>query len=78
MFEVENFLGSFKESIFKRFEKQEENFKNLADKMNSFEEAQREYKERLGDRRNADENEDNELQQVKNFIFFIFRFVSIL
>jgi hypothetical protein len=78
MSEVENFLGSFKESISKRFEKQEENFKNLADKMNSFEEAQREYKKRLEDRRNADENEDNELQQVKNFIFFIFRFVSIL
>ena len=69
MLDMENYVESFKESITKRFENQEENFKNIVDKMKSFEVSQREYKKRLSrleDRSNTDENENNELQQVKN------------
>jgi len=65
-------MEPFKESISKRFDKQEENFKN---KMKSFEVTQREYKKRLSrleDRRNTDENEDIELQQVINFNYLLF------
>jgi hypothetical protein len=53
-------MESFKESIFKRFEQHENHFKNLTDKMKSFEVTHREYKKRvsrLEDRRNTDENE---------------------
>ena len=60
---------SFKESISKRFEKQEENFNILTNKVKNFEVTQREYKKRLSrleDQRNTDENENIELQQVKN------------
>jgi hypothetical protein len=67
--DMEKYMESFKESISKRFEKQEENFKNIVDKVKSFEVTQREYKKRLTrleDRSNTDENEDIELQQVKN------------
>jgi len=62
-------MDSFKESIAKRFEKQEENFKNLSNTVKSFEMTQREYKKRLSrleERRNTGENEDIELQQVTN------------
>ena len=61
------------ESIAKRFEKQENNFKNLIDKVKSLEVMQREYKEstskrlsHLEDQINMDKNDDIELQQVKN------------
>ena len=71
MNDIERYMESFKESISNRFEKQEENFKSLTNKVKSFELTQREYKKRLsrleGGRRNTDENEDIELQQVKNF-----------
>jgi predicted RNase H-like nuclease (RuvC/YqgF family) len=63
------------ESISKRFEKHENNFKNLTDKIKSFEVTQREYKKRLSrleDRSNTDENENNKLQQVKNLYFSLF------
>ena len=73
--DMEKYMESFKESISKRFEKQEENFENLTDKVKSFEVTQREYKKRLSrleDRRNTDENEDIELQQVKNFNYLLF------
>jgi hypothetical protein len=72
MVDMEKYLESFKESISKRFEKQEENFMN---KMKSFEVLQREYKKRLSrleNRRNTDKNEDIELQQVKNFNYSLF------
>jgi hypothetical protein len=75
MLDIESYMESFKESISKRFEKQEENFENLTDKVKSFEVTQREYKKlssRSENRRNADENEDIELQQVKNFHYFLF------
>ena len=74
MLEVERNLESFKETITKRFEKQEENFKNIVNKVKSFEVTQREYKNRLSrleDRRNTDENKDIELRHVKNFMFVI-------
>jgi hypothetical protein len=82
MLDMEKYMESYKESISKRFEKQEENFEN---KMKTFEVTQIEYKNRLSrleDRIITDENEDIELQQVKNFelyvIFPIFRSASIL
>jgi len=74
---MEKYMESFRESISKRFEKNEENFKNLADKVKSFEVTQREYKKRfsrLEDRKNTDENEDIELQQVKNLNYLLFSF----
>ena len=80
MLDIERYMETFQESISKRFEKQENNFKNLTDKMKSFEVTQREYKKRLSrleDQRNEDENEDIELQKVKNFNYFYFSHFSI-
>jgi len=74
MLEADKLMESFKETIAKRFEKQEENFKNIVNKVKSFEVTLRKYKNRLirlEDRRNTDENKDIELQHVKNFIFVI-------
>jgi hypothetical protein len=84
MLGIESYMESFKDSISERFEKQENKFKNLADKMASFEETQIENKKRISrleDRgrlesgRNPDENDSVELQRVMNFIFIFFRFV---
>jgi hypothetical protein len=75
MLDIERYMESFKESITKRFEKIEENLKNLTNTVKSFEVTQREYKKRLSrleDRRNVGENEDIELQQVKNFNYLLF------
>jgi hypothetical protein len=76
MLEMEKYMESFTEAISKRFEKQEENFKNLTDKVKSFDvSTQREYKNRLRrleDRKNDDENDDIELQQVKSLYFSLF------
>ena len=73
MLETEKNMESFKETIAKRFEKQENNFKNLIDKVKSLEVMQRENKEstskrlsHLEDQINMDKNDDIELQQVKN------------
>ena len=73
MLEIEKYIESFKETIAKRFEKQENNFKNLIDKVKSLEVMQRENKEstskrlsHLEDQINMDKNDDIELQQVKN------------
>ncbi len=82
MLDIERYMESFKESITKRFEKQEENLKNLTNTVKSFEVTQREYKKRLSrleDRRNTGENEDIELYQVKNFnslFFFSFFYLD--
>ncbi len=75
MLDIERYMETFQESISKRFEKQENNFMNLTDKMKSFEVTQREYKKRLSrleDQRNTDENENIELQQVKNLNCLLF------
>jgi hypothetical protein len=75
MLDIERYMESFKESISKRFEKQEENLKNLTNTVKSFEVTQKEYKKRLSrleDRKNADENEDIELHQVRNLNFSLF------
>jgi hypothetical protein len=73
MLDMEKYMESFKESISKRFEKQEENFKNIVDKVKCFEVTQKQRLNRLKDQRNTDENEYIELQQVKNLnYFFIF------
>ena len=77
---IEKYMGSFKESISKRFERQEEEIKSLADQMKSFEFTQREYKKRLThleNRRDTNVNEDFELQPVNNFFVFFFWTVSI-
>ncbi len=57
MLHMEKYMESYKESIYKRFDKQEENFKNLTDKVESFEVTQIEYNARLSsleNRRNMD------------------------
>ncbi len=83
MLEVEKYMDLFKESISKRFEKQEENFKKLVSKVKSIEVTQREYKKRvrrLEDGSNADETEDIMPKHVKNILFVIlviFKLVSI-
>ena len=76
MLDMEKYMESFKESISKRFVKQEENFKNIVDKVKSFEVTQKQRLSRLEDQRNTDENEDIELQQVKNlnYSLFLYRF----
>ena len=75
MLDIERYVESFKESISKRFDKQEENFESLTNKVKSLEVTQREYKKRLSsleDQRKNDENEDIELQHVKNSNFSLF------
>ena len=81
MLDTERNMESFKESITKRFEKQEENLKNLTNTVKSFEVTQREYKKRLSrleDRRNKDENEDTESHQVKNLNYFLLLFAILM
>jgi len=75
MLGIKRYRESFKESISKRFEKQEENINILTNKVKNFEVTQREYKKRLSrleDQRNTDENENIELQQVKNLNCLLF------
>ena len=75
MLDIEKYMESFKESNSKRFEKQEENFRILTDKVKSFDVSQREYKKRLSRLENqkfTDENENIELQQVRNLNFMLF------
>jgi len=81
MLEVEKYMGSFKDSITKRFEKQDKEFKSLSDKIKSFEYTQREYKKRLThleDKRDTYENEDFELQPVKSFFVLFFNFLNCI
>ena len=70
-------MESFKESISVRFEKQEENFKKFTDKVENFEVTHREYSERLSRleewiNEGENENENVELQQVRNLNFMLF------
>ena len=68
-------MESFKESITQRLERHEENFKDLVIKVKSFEVTQNEYKKRLRrleDGKNQSDNEDIELQKVKDILFVIF------
>ena len=72
MLDMEKYVESFKETIFQKFEKQEENFNN---KMKSFDLTLKEHTNRLShleDRGNTDENESIELQQVKNSNYLLF------
>ena len=75
---IERYMESFKESISKRFEKQEEEIKSLADKMKSFEETQREYKKCHLNRRNPDDNDVLDLQHVKSFFVLFFNFLNCI
>ena len=83
MLDMEKYMDSFKESISKRFEKHENYFNNLTDKVKILELTHREYKKRLSrleDQGNTVENETIELQQVDNLnfsLFFIFFHFSI-
>ena len=75
MFDIEHYMELFKESISKRLERHENNFKDLVNKVKSIEVTQNEYKQRLRrleDGRNQSENEDIELQHVKDILFVIF------
>ena len=75
MFDIEHYMESFKESITQRLERHENNFKDLVIKVKSFEVTQNEYKKRLRrleDSRNQSDNEDIELQKVKDILFVIF------
>ena len=75
MFDIETYMESFKETITIRLERHENNFKDLVNKVKSIEVTQNEYKQRLRrleDGRNQSENEDIELQHVKDILFVIF------
>ena len=75
MFDIETYMESFKETIAIRLERHENNFKDLVNKVKSIEVTQNEYKQRLRrleDGRNQSENEDIELQHVKDILFVIF------
>ena len=75
MFDIEHYMESFKETITIRLERHENNFKDLVNKVKSIEVTQNEYKQRLRrleDGRNQSENEDIELQHVKDILFVIF------
>jgi hypothetical protein len=72
MLDMEKYMESFKESISVRFEKQEENFKKFTDKVENFEVTHRERLSRLEERINEGENENVELQQVRNLNFMLF------
>ena len=78
MHEIEKSMGSFKESISKRFERQEEEIKSLAGKMKSFEETQRECKKRHLNRRNPDDNDVLELQHVNSLFVLFFNFLNCI
>ena len=75
MIDIEHYMESFKESITQRLERHEDNFKDLVIKVKSFEVTQNEYKKRLRrleDGKNQSDNEDTELQKVKDILFVIF------
>ena len=75
MFDIETYMESFKDTITIRLERHENNFKDLVNKVKSIEVTQNEYKQRLRrleDGRNQSENEDIELQHVKDILFVIF------
>ena len=68
-------MESFKESISKRLDGHEDNFKNIADRMKSFELTQKEYKKclnRLENGRDPDKNDVIELQNVNNLYYLYF------
>ena len=72
MIDIEKFMESFKKSISKKLDRHEDTFKNIADRMKSFEVTQKEYKKRLNrleDGRDPNKNEVIELQHVRNLYF---------
>ncbi len=75
-------MESFKESLFKRLERHENNFRNLVEKVKGIEVSQGEHKRRLKgieDDRTQGDSENVELQQVKevfcDFLQFRFGFI---
>ncbi len=80
MLGIEKYSESFKESVVKRLERNECNFNNLVNKVNSIQVTQNEYKKRLKsleDGRNHVENDNIELKCVKNILILFFIFLSL-
>ncbi len=72
MFVTEKYMESFKESIFKRLERHENNFRNLVEKVKGIEVSQSEHKRRLKgieDDRTQDDSEDVELRKVREIFY---------
>ncbi len=66
MSDIEKYVGSLKESISKRFEKHEDNFKILFDRVKSIEATQNEHKKRSRDlTQKAIKTEDGRNQDEK-------------
>jgi len=79
MFVTEKYMELFKETVFKRLEKHENNFRDLVEKVKGIEVSQSEHKRRLRgleDGRTRGDSENVELQQVKEVLcdFLQFRF----
>ena len=65
-------MKSFKESVFKRLERHENNFRNLVEKVKGIEVSQSEHKRRLKgieDDRTQDDSEDVELRKVREIFY---------
>jgi hypothetical protein len=72
MFVTEKYMKSFKESVFKRLERHENNFRNLVEKVKGIEVSQSEHKRRLKgieDDRTQDDSEDVELRKVREIFY---------
>ncbi len=79
MVDTEKDMELFKETVFKRLERHENNFRNLVEKVKGIEVSQSEHKRRLRgleDGRTRGDSENVELQQVKEVLcdFLQFRF----
>jgi len=69
MSDIEKYVGSLKESISKRFEKHEDNFKILFDRVKSIEATQNEHKKRSRDlTQKAIKTEDGRNQDEKKIL----------
>ena len=71
MSDIEKYVGSLKESISKRFEKHEDNFKILFDRVKSIEATQNEYKKWSRDlTQKAVKTEDGRNQDEKKILSY--------
>jgi hypothetical protein len=82
MIDTEKDMELFKETVFKRLERHENNFRNLVEKVKGIEVSQSEHKRRLRgleDVRTQGDSENVELRKVREIFFdsFQFRFCLI-
>ncbi len=71
MSDIEKYVGSLKESISKRFDKHEDNFKILFDRVKSIEATQNEYKKWSRDlTQKAVKTEDGRNQDEKKILSY--------